>query len=260
MLKVFIVEDEEIIRRGLISTIDWRSMDSMIVGDAPDGEAAWAQLEAAQPDVILTDIRMPRLDGLGLAQRLQERGSRARIVFLTSYADFDYAREAIRLQAADYLLKPIDGQAIAKVLARLQAEKAGTVLPGLTDATARSAWEKLQWQGYQPGSPYVRAVRAAIQQDYQQKLSLETIAAEQGVSSSYLSRKLKEETGQTFCCLLAKYRLQQSIALLAAGTWRIYEIAEKTGFGDYKNFCQAFHKYLHTSPSDFMQTLEGRHA
>lgn len=197
MKKIFIVEDEDIIRRGLVCTIDWLRLGCSVVGDAPDGLAALPRIEALQPDIVLTDIRMPRLDGLALAQRLKE----------CAHALKDWAALRERLQQAE--------------------------------------------------SPYIRAVLAAIQTRYREKLSLEQIAAEQGVSQSYLSRKLKDATGQTFGSLLARYRLQQSIDLLAAGTWRVYEIAEQTGFGDYKNFCQVFKKYLHTSPRAFLRQAAG---
>jgi two-component system response regulator YesN len=69
---------------------------------------------------------------------------------------------------------------------------------------------------------------------------------------------LKEETGQTFGTLLAKYRLQQAVKLLRAGTWRVYEVAEQTGFGDYKNFCQVFRRYLDTTPSAVIQESIGK--
>ena len=76
-----------------------------------------------------------------------------------------------------------------------------------------------------------------------------------GISASYLSRKLKEKTGHTFNSLVTRYRLQQSLALLREGRLRVYEVAEQVGFGDYKNFAQAFRKYLAMTPSQFMQGL-----
>ena len=109
MLKLFIVEDEEIIRRGLVCTIDWLRLGAKVVGDAADGLAALAAIREVKPDVVLTDIRMPRMDGIELAQELQHEHSAAKVIFLTSYADFEYAQEAVRLQAADYLLPRIAG-------------------------------------------------------------------------------------------------------------------------------------------------------
>ena len=108
MLRILIVEDEEIIRRGLISVIDWAGMGCRVVGDAPDGLAGLELLRAEHPDVVLTDIRMPRMDGIAMAERARAEGILPQLVFLTSYAEFDYAKKAIALQAADYLLKPVD--------------------------------------------------------------------------------------------------------------------------------------------------------
>lgn len=258
MLKLYIAEDEEIIRRGLICTVDWLRWGVKVVGDAPDGQAALSGIRETKPDVVLTDIKMPRMDGLRLARELKAEHNRAKIIFLTSYADFAYAQEAVRLQAADYLLKPLDETELAKVLKRLEEAKcekqpveAETVEGEATD------WKRNFIREYHSGNPYVKHVLEAIKHGYQGKLSIETLAAEQGVSLSYLSRKIKEETGMTFGSLLAQYRLKKSLELLAAGTWRVYEVAEQTGFGDYKNYCMVFKKYLHTTPKAFMQQVAG---
>ena len=253
MLRLIIAEDEEIIRRGLVCTIDWERLGVTVVGDAADGEEALVLIHEKKPDIVLTDIRMPRLSGLALAKRLQEERSAARVVFLTSYADFDYAQQAVRLGAADYLLKPVEEEALARTLARLRARAEGDVVPEGVCA------ELGDWTAYQnraKGNPYVRAVLQTIQERYRVRLSIEAIAAEQGVSTSYLSRKVKEATGQTFGELLTVYRLQRSTELLREGRLRVYEIAERVGFGDYKNFAQVFKKLLHTTPKAFMQEAE----
>lgn len=253
MLKIVIVEDEEIIRRGLICTIDWLSMGAAVVGDAPDGLAALTVIKNTNPDVVLTDIKMPKMGGLELARKLQAENRKIQIVLLTSYADFSYAQEAVRLGVKDYLLKPIDEQELATTLARLSP---------LTDEVAKDKINIAKLNEllptYKSGNPYVRQVLADIKRGYQNKISLEEIAAREQVSVSYLSRKLKEETGHTFGTILTQFRLQKSIELLGTGKWRVYEVAEKCGFSDYKNFCQVFKKYLATSPRAFMmQVTEG---
>ena len=247
MLKLFIAEDEEIIRQGLVCTIDWLRFGAKVVGDAPDGLAALEAIRKLKPDVVLTDIKMPRMDGITLAKKLQEDGGGIKVIFLTSYAEFDYAQEAVRLQAADYLLKPVDEVQLADVLKRLAAKRD-------VGQTEHAGNGKLVCE-YHSGNPYVRHVLEAVKKGYKGRLRIETLAAEQGVSVSYLSRKIKEETGQTFGSLLAQYRLKRSLELLSAGTWRVYEVAEQTGFGDYKNYCMVFKKYLHTTPKAFMQQI-----
>ena len=92
-----------------------------------------------------------------------------------------------------------------------------------------------------------------IHSDYHEKLSIEQLAEEAGVSASYLSRKFKETTGQTFLEALTRERLHNAVNQLVSGKYRVYEVAEANGFGDYKNFCSVFKKYMHTSPRAFMQ-------
>ena len=78
------------------------------------------------------------------------------------------------------------------------------------------------------------------------------------MSASYLSRKFKETTGQTFLEALTRERLHKAVSQLASGKYRIYEVAEANGFGDYKNFCSVFKKYMHSSPRDFLHSLQHR--
>ena len=245
MLKLVIVEDEDIIRRGLMETIDWQAMGAEVSGSAADGEEALAVIAKVSPDVVLTDVRMPVMDGLELARHLQEIAPSIQVIFLTSHADFEYAREAMRLHVDDYLLKPVDEEELAAVLKRLAEERGETSLP-FTEELSMARRSQ---------NPYVRVVLAVIEKSWQERISLEPIAEKQQVSVSYLSRKLKEETDNTFSSLLAKYRLQQSIIMLKEGTWRIYEVAAECGFSDYKNFCQVFKKYLGMAPSEFLSGM-----
>ncbi|SFW48648.1 response regulator transcription factor [Selenomonas ruminantium] len=249
MLRIVIVEDEDIIRQGLIATFDWEAVGAEVVGEAADGTEALPLIRSLHPDVLLTDIRMPNMDGLELARVLQEENILPKLVYLTSFADFDYVREALRLQAADYLLKPVDDEELARLLQKLGGSEA---------AEAALPFAEELYAAKESRNPYVQAVWQAVVENYRQHISLEQIAADQLVSLSYISRKLKDETGQTFGTLLAKYRLQQAVKLLRAGTWRVYEVAEQTGFGDYKNFCQVFRRYLDTTPSAVIQESIGK--
>ena len=106
MLKVLVVEDEELIRKGIILTVDWASLDCVVVGEAANGEEALEAVERFRPSLIITDLKMPRMDGIELLRRLREQGSRAYVIILTAYDSFTYAQSALRLGAVDFLLKP----------------------------------------------------------------------------------------------------------------------------------------------------------
>ena len=248
MLDLVIVEDEDIIRRGLVYTIDWLKMGARVVGEAANGKEALQVIQRTHPQVVLTDIRMPVMDGIALTEALRAEKNPPQVIYLTSYADFSYAQTALHLGVCDYLLKPVNEADLVKALAKIDRQEQ-------TAPKDSISWDEGLKAAYHTGNPYVQAVLKRIEAGYQGRLSSEAIAAELGVSSSYLSRKLKEETGQTFGSLLAQYRLQKAIEMLQAGTWRVYEVAEQTGFGEYKNFTQVFKKYLHTTPKAFMQEI-----
>lgn len=253
MLRVLIVEDEEIIRRGLLCMIDWAGMGCRIVGDAADGREGLALMRTERPDVVLTDIRMPCMDGIEMAEAARAEGILPQLVFLTSYAEFAYAQQAIRLQAADYLLKPVDEAELATLMQRLAADM------GADGGAVRG--EGVDWALYLGDvslNPYVRHAMERIRADYREKLSIEVLAEEVGVSASYLSRKFKEATGHTFLEFLTRTRLQSAVTQLRSGKYRVYEVAEENGFGDYKNFCTVFKKYMKCSPRTFLQETGGR--
>lgn len=111
MLKVLIVEDEEMIRKGIILSVDWAALDCVVVGEAPNGEVALELVKQYAPTLIISDIKMPKMDGLEFLRKLRESGNNTFVIILTAYDSFEYARSALRLGAVDFLLKPFhDGE------------------------------------------------------------------------------------------------------------------------------------------------------
>lgn len=130
MLKVLVVEDEEMIRKGIVLAVDWAALDCVVVGEAADGLQALKAVERYDPSLIITDLKMPNMDGIQMMEALRARGSRAYVIILTAYDSFTYARSALRLGAVDFLLKPFhDGEleaAVIKLRRRMEAEGSGT--------------------------------------------------------------------------------------------------------------------------------------
>lgn len=259
MLKVLIVEDEEIIRKGLVHTVDWLSMQCTVVGDASNGEEGLQLIQLLRPDLVITDIRMPLMNGIDMVKQALSIYPFHSII-LTSYSEFEYAKQAISLKVFEYLLKPVDEEKLAKIIENIKQEisqdqvfndiikKTKTIRDiNLIELNVYLFAENKQ-------NYYVSQAIIRIKNDYHHKLSIELIADELGVSPSFLSRKFKEITSQTFLDILNKYRIQKAVELLATGKSRIYEIADMTGFSEYKHFCNVFKKYTRSTPTEFMKS------
>lgn len=132
MYRLLIVDDEDWIRERLRDTIDWIGMGIEVCGEARDGEEALDITERLLPDIVITDIRMPGLDGLEYIRRLREGNNRTKVIIISGYSDFEYARKAIKLGAFDYLLKPVEDEEImgivGKCLEEISSEKKKDVI------------------------------------------------------------------------------------------------------------------------------------
>ncbi|MGC5776707.1 response regulator [Paenibacillus pabuli] len=127
MYRVLLVDDEEDVREGLVVEVDWEALDLRIVGLAENGREALEMAERVEPDIVVTDISMPFMDGLELARRLRERNPLVKVVILTGYDEFDYARQAVSLSVDEYLLKPFSAGHLTELLTRLRAQMAHEV-------------------------------------------------------------------------------------------------------------------------------------
>jgi len=260
MLKVLIVEDEEIIRKGLVYTIDWLSMNCMVAGAAENGKEGLAMLQQQDIDLVIADIIMPEMTGIEMLEAAQQLDLNPfKSIILTSYADFEYARKAVHLQVSDYLLKPVDEEELKNAIAKIQESvEKNKAYSNVVSFTQNKDMEQLfDWDSYfnqdTRNNSYVLQALYKIRDHYNEKISIESIAEELQVSTSYLSRKFKETTSQTFLELLMRYRIQKAIGLLKSGKYRIYEVADLTGFSDYKHFCVVFKKYTDTVPTKFIK-------
>lgn len=122
MLKVFLVEDESVIREGFRDKIPWEQYGFELVGEAGDGEMALPMIRKKKPDLLITDIKMPFMDGLSLSEIVKEELPKTHIIIISGYDDFEYARQAIKIGVDQYLLKPVTRLSLRSVLLELKAK------------------------------------------------------------------------------------------------------------------------------------------
>jgi YesN/AraC family two-component response regulator len=291
MIKVVIIDDEEIIREGLKKIIDWRSMDCEIVGEAEDGDDGLELIHTLQPDIVFTDIRMSSKDGLQMISEIKGLKEDCKIIILTGFRDFEYAQKAINLGAFRFLLKPSKVEEIAqavkdstkeikkikakkehyKLLVKKAKEYQGFKKYYLTDdkSGALTKFKKLDEINFETdqdqntelnesskNSKYlVSRALTYLKANYAKNINLKTLSEELYISTWYLSKLLKKETGSNFIDILNNIRVDEAKKLLSDPRFKIYEIAEVVGFSDVTYFYRLFKKLTGMTPMEYKNKM-----
>ena len=243
MLKILIVDDETVVRRGIMLGIDWGQLGCAIVGEATNGEEGLALAKEHRPDLIITDIRMPRMDGIQMMNALRQLGFTTRVIMLTAYSDFSYAQSAIKLGADDYLLKPFRDQELLSAVTKILQKEKPLDLPSPDAIMPAAATGK---------SKYVQEAIHYIARHYgDNDMGITAIAGHLNVSESYLSHVFKKETNCTVTGYLTQYRIHTAMKLLRDCRLKVYEIAQQVGYKDVTYFGSTFKKLAGMSPSEY---------
>ena len=241
MLKVLVVDDEAMVRRGIVLGVDWAARGCVLAGEAANGEEGLAAAERYSPNLIITDVRMPRMDGIEMLAKLREGGSRAHVILLTAYSDFAYAQSAIKLGADDYLLKPFRNEELIAAIDKVRQKERE-----LTDPTPALPLVKGD------KSKYVLQALQYIAQHYaDEDISITAVAQELKVSEGHLSHVFKKETGYTVINYLTQYRIHRAMELLRDCRRKVYEVAGEVGYRDVTYFGSTFKKLVGMSPSEY---------
>lgn len=257
MYKVVIVEDEKIIRKGLMYSINWAELDCCIVADCENGVEGIEAIKANEPDIVIVDINMPIMDGLEMIQQTCDHYDYAAIV-LSGYSDFAYAQKAMHSGVLEYLLKPLDTAELIEAIKRAKKE-----------CEMRHAFElklnsKNEWKQINILNDYsdkatkdavVKQMLAFIYDHYSNKIVIQDIVDELNYSETFLNHKFKEAVGTTYIEYLNRYRIQKALALLKEGGLTIQQISWDCGFGETKYFGRVFKKYIGCSPKEYVKKI-----
>ena len=261
MIKVVLVEDEDYLRREIALTTPWQGLGCSLMGEAVNGDDGLKLIRKIRPHLIITDIRMPGMDGLEMLKEVDRimDSDKPAAILLTGHSDFEYAREGIRLGVRDYLLKPIDDEEFHSLIASAASDLERQIKQKETnyglDLIDESRLSLFKEYGPPAGGDrkdeYVRLSVEFIGNNYTSDISLMDAACELGITQGYLSRLFKERTDFTFLEYLTCYRLRKALKLLKIRSLRINEVASQTGFQDHGYFTQLFRRYMGITPGQF---------
>lgn len=241
---VIVAEDEELLLNNLVQKIEHVDSDFQVVGTAQTGAQAYTLIEKLNPEVLITDIRMPVMDGIALIAKVREHFPFIKCIITSGFSDFEYARSAITLSVSDYLLKPIDSEELGGVLDKIKREFQiaqnsfeGIFSPETTRQTPAQIAELL---------------KEYILSNYTSEINLNLIASSMNYSSSYLTKIFC----QVYDCTPSKYiinlRINKACQLLLHNPeLSIRQIGEAVGYHDQAYFSRIFKKHTGKSPFDY---------
>lgn len=251
MYRVFLADDEPWVLLGLKNMIDWRENNFVICGEATDGFKAWERICNTRPDLVLSDIQMPGINGIELISRIREEGLDTEVVIISGYSEFEYAREGLKYGCADYLLKPVDEEELIKCLRKIEERRRRKEGERSQEA---GIIERPVTEGWQSESGIAQAMLRYMQEHYG-KVTQQRLAEEFNMSVSAVSQVIKRNTKKSYSEHLLSIRMQAAQELLRSSGDGIETIAEKVGYGDYFYFMKVFKKATGISPSAFRKSL-----
>ena len=243
-MKILVVEDEAPIREWISYTIKNISKDFELIGSSKNGKEAYELSLKLKPDVIITDIKMPVMDGLELSKKIKEIMPEVFIIILTNFAEFNYAKEAISFGAYEYLIKSeIITKEIKDLLFRVD-EKLKEKETNIKNLLVNKREAKKKY------SKTIEKSIKYIEENYKSHISLIDVAKHIYLSHEYFSRLFKEEVGENFSTYLTLYRINKARELIKGTDMKISQIAMEVGYSNPGYFSKNYKKYIGKTPED----------
>jgi YesN/AraC family two-component response regulator len=261
LYSLFVVDDEREIRRGIIESIDWHDWGFTVAGEAEEGGEALEKIALRRPDVVLSDIRMPGVDGIALMKHIHQNYPGMKVIILSGYSDFEYLDMSIKNEVAAYLLKPTDLEAfretflrVREQLDRLREEAAERErLEALLRESPAYIRERLRGRDlYARGAEKLAArIIEYIDREFTSPLlSLQSIAGYTGKNPAYISKVFRELTGEHYVRYVQRKRLARARELLGEGR-TVHGASSAAGFTDPSSFVKLFKKEYGLTPSEY---------
>lgn len=245
MYHIIIADDENITRESIVEFFDWNTMGFEVVAQFEDGSDAIAYLESRETDLVISDVCMYEVSGLELAQYVSEHCPRTKMVMLSGFREFDYARQAMQYGAKDYLLKPIDKEELCATLARIRAE--------LDEERRMAPRPPMSAELPATRAGLVKLVKDYIDAHLAEELTVERLARYVSYSESHFSHEFRAATGASVMEYVTAQRMVRAKELLQGLNLTNREVARSVGYADDRYFLRVFQKHAGMSVRAFRQ-------
>jgi YesN/AraC family two-component response regulator len=266
MWKVLLVEDEVFVRESVREIIAWEELGFTVSGEAGNGAEALDMIRQDAPDLVISDIVMPEMDGVELLRRTREEGVNSRFVMLTCMSDFEYVRQAMEYGASNYILKlSMSVNSLRETLRKISTEL-------LKQQDSRYAAGSAKSPDGDPGAdmllpllpeevtthPEIQKILQYIHANYPQDITVKSMSQYVMMGENYVSTLFKKKTGQTLIHYLHQVRVKQAVQYLIHSELPVYEIGNRVGFVNDNYFIKIFKRLTAYTPSQFRQMKKGR--
>lgn len=245
MYRMIIVDDEAELREGISNYFPWGSLNICVAAIFENGKTALAYLKTHPVDIVLTDIRMPFMDGLELIEQAKRILPSTYYVILSGYREFEYAKTGMALGVKDYILKPTKYAQLYEVFSRITAELDHQIQIERRKEHLPDAEQTI-----------ISSVKKYIRTHYAQA-TLDGVAEYVHLNPYYLSTFFKQQTGEKFSDYVQRVRMETAASLLELGAQTIKEISEAVGYTNPNSFTRAFRQYYQCNPKDYRRIKQG---
>ena len=243
-MKIMIVDDEPKIRRGMKTLLE--EQDGFeVIGIYDNAMSSLSDMDEKQPNVLITDIKMPEYSGLDLIEKIREKDKNLYIIILSGYGSFKYAQRAIRSGVYRYLTKPTNPRELISVLREIELKIEGV------NRTVSKSEEK---ESVEVGNLLIRKALDYIELHYAEKIGLKTLSDALYISPNYFSDLFRRHMKVKFSDFLIEYRLKKACILLKKPEYKVSEISEMVGFRDSTYFSTVFKKTYNLTPLEYKNT------
>lgn len=245
MYKALIVDDDRA-ARYILRRFDWEKSGFCIAGEARDGKEALQFLDKSSVELIITDIRMPGMDGLSFLREVRQRKIRSCIILLSTYSDFEYAQQGIRLGVFDYMTKPPKEDELKGILMRVTE----------TLESEQYLQEEIATKYEIHPDGIAAKICRFVMENVEKDLTLERFAAEFSLSRDYAGKYFKQKMDENFNEYLTKMKMEHGKYLLRSGKYKNYEVSARLGYASPDYFRKLFKIYTGMTPGEYKNQRE----